>query len=349
MPGAVALVLSDEMDVPAMRRLCAVSGYDAEVVSDLRSVRRVWSSATAVVVDSRFASAVCDAGLGRRPRLVVVSPGPPDPSTWARAVAIGAEAVISLATDEQKLLEWLSRIDDSGLGSIVLGCVGAVGGAGSSTLAVALAQAAAVTGPVTLVDADASSGGLDLLMGVEKVEGRRWPDLVASSGVIAASALRSAVPMSGHVAVVSCGPDSRTELSAEAMASVLDASRRGSKTVIVDLPRRFCAAAEVAAAACNVIFVVVPLQVRAVVAATGLTATARDLGADIRVVVRTPGPADLTVDHVARKLGVGAAGTCRTERRIAAMAERGELHRLLRRTGLAATASRLLESTVGPR
>lgn len=70
------------------------------------------------------------------------------------------------------------------------------GGAGASTLAAAIARVAAqeYAGAVTLIDAVAYSGGIDLLLGVEKHDGLRWPDLNLGEGHIAASDLRSCLP-----------------------------------------------------------------------------------------------------------------------------------------------------------
>jgi secretion/DNA translocation related CpaE-like protein len=342
--STVALLVTDESLLTPLARLCAVAGHDVDVVTDMRAVRRIWGSASAVVVESRIGEALATAGLGRRPKLAVVCPATPDAADWQIAVAIGAEEVVQPAADEQRLLQWLSRLDDSCTAARVIGCMSAVGGAGSSTLSVALAQSAAATGPVTLIDGDTCGGGLDLLMGIEATPGRRWPDLVSSRGVIAAEALRDAVPQSGEVAVVSCGHDTSAELSPEAMSSVLDASQRGCETVVVDLPRRLCSAAEIAAVTCKVVFLVVPLHVRAVVVASALLATTQQLCADVRLVIRSPGSADLTAEHVSSKLGLPVAGVIRTDRRICAMTERGELHRRLGRTDLAAMATRLLST-----
>lgn len=350
MPGStVALLVTDESLLAPLERLCAVAGHNVDVVTDMRAVRRIWGSASAVIVESRLGEALATAGLGRRPKLAVVCAAAPAAPDWRVAVAIGAEEVVQSSADEQRLLQWLSRLDDTPTAARVIGCVSAVGGAGSSTLSVALAQSAASLGPVTLIDADTCSGGLDLLMGIEAKGGRRWPDLLSSRGVIAADALRAAVPQSGEVAVVSCGQDTSAELSPEAMSSVLDASQRGCQTVVVDLPRRLCSAAEIAAVTCQVVFIVVPLHVRAVVAASALLASTRQLCADVRLVVRAPGPADLTAEHVASRLGLAVAGVIRTDRRVCTLTDRGELHRQLQRTDLAAMAARLLSTVSGDR
>jgi secretion/DNA translocation related CpaE-like protein len=342
--SAVALLVTDESLLARLTRLCAVAGHETEVVTDLPSVRRTWTSATAVIVESRLAEALAAAGLGRRSKLAIVCAAQPGVVDWQAGVAVGAEEVVHAVADEQKLLQWLSRLDDAGRSARVIGCVPSVGGAGASTLAIALAQSAAAEAQVTLIDADSCGAGLDLLMGIETLPGRRWPQLVESRGVIAAEALQSALPIAGRVAVVSCGQGPSVELSPDAMSSVLDASQRGSPTVIVDLPRRLCAAAKVAAAECDVIFMVVPLRVRAVVAASVQLQMLQQLCSDVRLVIREPAPADLTATQVARKLGLAVAGVIGTDKRVSVMTDRGQLHRQLCRTVLAKDAALLLAS-----
>ena len=57
------------------------------------------------------------------------------------------------------------------------------GGVGASTLAAGLAFVAARSGRRTaLVDLDPGGGGLDLLVGAERLDGWRWPRLVAARG-----------------------------------------------------------------------------------------------------------------------------------------------------------------------
>ena len=69
---------------------------------------------------------------------------------------------------------------------------GSCGGAGASTVATALALAAAPG--VLLVDADPWGGGLDLLLGAERADGLRWPDLTGLRGRVAGDALLAALP-----------------------------------------------------------------------------------------------------------------------------------------------------------
>jgi hypothetical protein len=58
--------------------------------------------------------------------------------------------------------------------------------------------------------------------------------------------------------------------------------------------------------------------------------------------VRHPGPADLAPRDVSERLGVPLAGVIRSDRRLATMADRGQLHDAVSRTSLGSLASKLL-------
>lgn len=79
---------------------------------------------------------------------------------------------------------------------LTIAVIAAGGGTGASTVAAAISRVAAHSnaGAVTLIDAVDYSGGLDLLLGIEKHDGLRWPDLNLGEGHINASDLRSCLP-----------------------------------------------------------------------------------------------------------------------------------------------------------
>lgn len=82
---------------------------------------------------------------------------------------------------------------------LTIAVVSAGGGAGASTVAAAISRVAAHEngGAVTLIDAIDHSGGLDLLLGIEKHDGLRWPDLNLGDGRVNASDLRACLPTTG--------------------------------------------------------------------------------------------------------------------------------------------------------
>ncbi|GAB3439157.1 hypothetical protein GCM10027517_12230 [Phycicoccus ginsengisoli] len=85
----------------------------------------------------------------------------------------------------------------------VIGVVGASGGLGASTLAVALAvRAGPRTGVSVCLDARPGGGGLDVTACLEHVAGVRWDDLVDLRGEVDGAALLRALPAQGPLRVL---------------------------------------------------------------------------------------------------------------------------------------------------
>ena len=134
--------------------------------------RKTWSAAAAVVLDEAAAHRCGRAALPRRAHVTLLTLADPATATWAAAVAVGAEHVLRLPEQERDLVRALAEAAESsrddGLRGDVVAVIGGCGGAGASSLAVALAQ---VTGDALLVDLDPWGGGIDLLLGAESAAG----------------------------------------------------------------------------------------------------------------------------------------------------------------------------------
>lgn len=105
--------------------------------------------------------------------------------------------------------------------------VGAVGGVGASTLAALLARRrAAAGGPALLVDLDLGRGGIDVLLGLERAPGVRWPDLAGVRGTLALDDLDGLLPRWRGVDVLSAGRPAGTRAEAGSLPAV-DAATRG--------------------------------------------------------------------------------------------------------------------------
>lgn len=90
----------------------------------------------------------------------------------------------------------------------VIGVLGASGGVGASTLAVALAvRAARRLGVSACVDGDLWGGGLDVTACLEHLPGLRWGDLGEASGDLDGAALLRALPCGEGVCVLAAGGD----------------------------------------------------------------------------------------------------------------------------------------------
>ncbi|MFE5654891.1 septum site-determining protein Ssd [Streptomyces sp. NPDC056517] len=289
-------------------RLCAAAGVEPEVHHRVPERRASWTDPPLVLVGDD-AAARCR-GAARRPGTVLVGRDRDDSGVWRLAVEIGAECVLRLPDAEGLLVD---RIADAAEGvgrqALTVGVVGGRGGAGASTLACGLALAAARAGRRTLlVDGDPLGGGLDVLLGGEREEGRRWPDFAASKGRLAGGALEESLPSVRGVRVLSWGREPAASVPAEAVRSVLAAARRRGGVVVVDLPRAADSAAVEALAQLDLGLLVVPGELRAVAAAHRVASTLSMGVRDLRAVVRGPYAAGLDERWVADALRLPLAG-----------------------------------------
>ncbi|WP_395361313.1 septum site-determining protein Ssd [Streptomyces sp. YH02] len=289
-------------------RLCAAAGVEPEVHHRVPERRASWTDPPLVLVGDD-AAARCR-GAARRPGTLLVGRDRGDSDVWRLAVEIGAEGVLRLPDAEGLLVD---RIADAAEGvarqALTVGVVGGRGGAGASTLACGLALAAVRTGRRTLlVDGDPLGGGLDVLLGGEREEGRRWPDFAASKGRLAGGALEESLPFVRGVRVLSWGREPAAPVPAEAVRSVLAAARRRGGVVVVDLPRGADPAAVEALAQLDLGLLVVPGELRAVAAAHRVASTLSMGVRDLRAVVRGPYAAGLDERWVADALRLPLAG-----------------------------------------
>ncbi|EUA24793.1 hypothetical protein I552_3248 [Mycobacterium xenopi 3993] len=144
-------LLRDELD-----RAAAAVGVRVVHTSDSAAAnRKTWSAAAAVVLDAAASTRCGQQALPRRSHVVVVSGTEPDASTWAAAVAVGAQRVLVLPAQEHQLVGELAdaaeSVRDQRLRGGVVAVIGGRGGAGASVFAAALAQ---VAGDALLVDLD---------------------------------------------------------------------------------------------------------------------------------------------------------------------------------------------------
>ncbi|HEU5033575.1 MAG TPA: septum site-determining protein Ssd [Mycobacteriales bacterium] len=341
--SGVLLLSRSPVLVAELQRLCAITGKPLEVRAEpAGGLTTFWTSASVVVVDADAADLVEAADLPRRDATVVLAGRGDDLAAWQLAARVGSSCVLVLPADAQPLFEQIvTATDSAGPPGTVIGVSPAAGGAGASTLAAALALRAAQSGAaVTLVDLDPAAGGLDVLLGAEHQPGLRWSDLRAVRGAVAADVLREALVQVGGLRLLSGSRQDTDGVAVEAVSALMPALRRGQDLVVVDLPRRFDPAAELAAAACDRRLLVVTAEVRAVAAAATLCAGV--LMADAQLVVRTTEPRRLRPADLGTALSAAPIVDFPTEPAVAAATDRGELAQVLPRSRLAAAADTLL-------
>lgn len=216
---------------------------EMHVESSLATARRVWMSASAVLVGADALSELSVLALPRRSSLIVVATDEHKDTTeremWRMAVEMGAENVLLVPTHAQTIGDILSvsREGPPRHGRIVAVIPGS-GGAGASTVALALAQLAVKRGVKTLViDADPFGGGLDLLAGVEDESGIRWDALIDAHGRLPAPALEDSVMRAAGVSLLSFGRDGVVLPDSSTAQSVLETSTRIFDLVVIDCGR----------------------------------------------------------------------------------------------------------------
>lgn len=231
-------------------------------------------------------------------------------------------------------------------GSRVVAVTGACGGAGTSTLAAALARWMRRTGePATLVDLAVPGGGVDVLLGVEDEPGARWPDLAAARGEVDGAGLLAALPRWGSVPVLSASrlrperPDDAVVL--DVVSSVL----RAGESVVLDLPApgAWSSAATSLAGAADVVLLVVPLTAPGAAGAATVAGVLAGAGAgQARVVARRPSPGRVDAGALGRALGLPVVATVPWDRRLAGAVERGEGPAVGHRTPLGRCAAEVV-------
>ncbi|MGF1427852.1 septum site-determining protein Ssd [Kitasatospora sp. LaBMicrA B282] len=323
-PGSAGplIITEDEALAEHLVRLCAAAGAEPRLPSGAPP-RRLWESAPLVLLgDDQYERC---AELPRRPGVVLLGLAPEDCGVWARGVQLGAEQVLFLPAAQTWLLDRIAdAVEGPGDAALTVAVLGGRGGAGSSTLACALAVTAARLGHrAMLIDADPLGGGVDLLLGGEAVDGLRWPDLATARGRVNGTELVQALPRLHRISALSWDRGSAPPIPPTAMRSVLTAARRRGGLVVLDLPRHLDRAAGLALDQADTGLLVVPAELRALAAAGRVAATAAPQLADLRAVVRLPGSAGLRGAEVARGLGLPLAGEIPDEARLRLDAERG--------------------------
>lgn len=318
------IVTEDENLLDDLLRLCAAAGVEPEVSFGTPSCPGSWESAPLVLVGDE-----CAAGLHRAPRrtgVLLVGRNLDDHDVWRHAVDIGADHVLFLPDAEPWLVDRIAdAVEGVGETALTVGVVGGRGGAGASTLACALAVTAARRGLRTmLVDGDPLGGGLDVLLGGERTDGLRWPDLAESQGRVSSGALEDSLPRLHDLRVLSWDRSDSVVITPEAMRSVLGAARRRGGLVAVDLPRRVDEAVVEALTQIDVGLLVVPAELRAVAAADRVASRMGMVLRDLRVVARGPFPSGLDAAEIARLLGLPLAGELSPEKGLLDSVDSGE-------------------------
>ncbi|MDT8910876.1 septum site-determining protein Ssd [Amycolatopsis sp. PS_44_ISF1] len=316
------VIATDETVLDEILRVAAVAGCELDREPDLVAARARWAHAPLVVLDEE--AAIVRVGLRRRAGVLLVCKGTPGEETWRRAVAVGADKVVRLPDGEDELIAAFADVVDGPAGppGPVIAVVGGRGGAGASVLAAAVALEAVRSSPALLVDCDPLGGGLDLLLGLEKTEGLRWPE-VRLTGRVSIPRLVEALPSSGALPVLSCGSEGAGP-SPDALSAVVTAGRRAGRTVVCDLPRSLGEGAVTVSATADLVVLVVPQEFRACMAAKQVLRRLSAHSDHLAVVASGRSITGASPAKTAALLGPPLLATLPPERRLAESLETGE-------------------------
>ncbi|TCC29858.1 septum site-determining protein Ssd [Kribbella sindirgiensis] len=339
---SVLMATTNEALLDDLLRLSAAASVTPQVETHLLGLRRKWPTCSLVVIGRDLAEPLARVQPAHRPGVVVVGSAADGDDLYRCAFDVGADAVCRLPDDEPLLAGKLAdALDGADRSAVTLAFVGGCGGAGSTTLAAAVAVLGNRRGFRTmLIDGDPLGGGVELALGIEHDPGDRWPKLLNASGRVSAAALRSALPSVDGLSVLSWDQSGVTVLPPDTMSSVIGAAQRSTDLVVLDLPRRADPAVEEGFIRSTATLLVVPCDVRSVAAAKRLSGPLRAVAGDLRVVARDSRPG-LAPTDVATHLSLPLATKLGHVRGLATAMDQGHLP-LNPRSSLTRTATTLL-------
>ncbi|WP_017606917.1 septum site-determining protein Ssd [Nocardiopsis alkaliphila] len=258
-----------------------------------------------------------------------------------------------LPRDEALLVELLATVGDRRPAPTV-SVIGGRGGAGASLFAVALALAGERAGRSTaLLDADPLGCGPDIYLGCDhspRNPRTGWGDLLDQRSRTPWRALRKGLPHAGLVDVLTWARGAEGEgeaLPVGAARSVLASARRGCDLVVVDLPRSFDPATRVFLNRSDLVLVIVPADVHAVVSAARMVGSLRRETDRLRLVVRGS-RGGLSTSVVATSLGVELGADLPPEPGLSRVLTAGEVPARRSRSPMARYADRVIRASLAP-
>lgn len=334
------VVSTDDALLDDLLRLLAAAGAEAELATGGPALRRAHRNAPLVLVGADALTSTGLRSLPRRPGVVVVATGELPAEVWARAVELGAERVAVLPDDESWLLaRAVAAVRTPVERGWLVAVGGSCGGAGASTVATAVALAAEPG--VLLVDGDPWGGGLDLLLGAERADGLRWPDLAGLRGRVSGEALLAALPEVAGVHVLAHSRDDPGAVPDEALLAVTEGARSAGCPVVVDLSRGASAPLSGVLADADLAVLLVPGRLRAATAAR-LQVAAPDSPWSAAQLVLARVPGGLARAEVTDLVGRPVLAELAPDRSAVPRGERGEPPEVGARSPLGGVARRIL-------
>jgi hypothetical protein len=220
---------------------------------------------------------------------------------------------------------------------LVVGVLGASGGLGVSSLAVALAvRASRLHGVTACVDAVPEGGGLDVTACVEHLPGLRWSDLADAQGALDGAALLQDLPAEGSVRVLAARAE---RPSVAVMAAAVSALAEVCALTVVDLGRSVEHAQW-----CTDVVVVSGLAARQLADASAVVPELVRQATSARLVIRAGRHDHLLPEDVAAHLDLPLAAVLADDPRALTDADRAKMPGARRASALTRAADQVLSS-----
>ena len=207
--------------------------------------------------------------------------------------------------------------------------VGASGGLGASSLALAVGHRTAASGRLAVVvDLDTARGGLDVVAGLEHLPGRRLAALAGVRGAVPPGPLVESLPGEAGCRVLSAGGPGPGPPPDEAVADTVDSLVGSGACVVLDVPSGSPHLSGLLAHA-PVVVVLSGLRTRRLADTDALVDRLLALGEaaggepDLRLVTRGARPTAGVLDDVVAHLGVVHLHHLPDDPRVVRAAERG--------------------------
>jgi hypothetical protein len=219
----------------------------------------------------------------------------------------------------------------------VMGVIGASGGLGASTLAVALAVGAGPhVGATVAVDGAPEGGALDVTACLEHLPGVRWTDLAAARGGLDGAALLRVLPAEGTTRILAGTHSGPAE---DVVRAAVTGLARMCGVVVLDLGRSLWLANH-----CTELVLVAGTSARQLADATTTAEAIHELGCPAGLVVRTGRGDPVSPEEVAVHLDLPLTGTLRDDSRVVTDADRARMPGSRSSGGLAALVAALLSA-----
>lgn len=317
------VITGDDTLLDPVLTACASVDVQPVVVGDPGAVRRLWASASAVIIGVDQAQGLSRIVLPHRDHVYLVGDQHRNRELCRWSVPLHA-SVIMVPEGAAGLSSVLASARGGAGRGVVVTLVGGSGGIGTSTVAAGLAWAGARRGlPTLLVDLDPIGGGIDLLVGIEQLDGWRWPRLRSASGHL--GDLRGQLPQLEEMDVLSMGRADMSEPGVAAVTAVLESAGHSHRLVVLDLGRELGSASREAVRLSDVTVLLAGTDVRALAAAQQTAGVVRPLARDLRVVVRSGRvPSGVSPAMVAETVEAPLLGTVPDDQRLRVAAEHGD-------------------------